>query len=64
MPYTKNARLTERPLSRVHEHSKILMSEAVCTGVRVGDVGRVKRKRGVELDLTFNREVMEMLQRL
>ena len=40
------------------------MSEAVCTGVRVGDVGRVKRKRGVELDLTFNREVMEMLQRL
>ena len=34
------------------------------TVVRVGDVGRIKCERCVELDLTFNREVVEELQRL
>jgi len=56
--------LTERPFSRVHEYSKILVSKAVCAVVRLGDVGRIKRERGMELDLAFDREVMERLQRL
>lgn len=56
--------LTERPFSRVHEYGKILMGEAVCAVVRVGDVGRIERQWGVELDLTFNCEVVEELQRL
>ena len=55
--------LTERPFSRVHEYRKILMSKAVCAIVRVDDVGRIKCEWGMELDLTFDREVMEGLQR-
>jgi len=56
--------LTEGPLSRVHKHSEILVSEAMCAVIRMADVGRIKRERGMKLDLAFGREVMERLQRL
>lgn len=54
---------TEGPFRRVHEYSKILVGKAVCAVVRIGDVGRIKREWGVELDLTFNCEVVERSQR-
>lgn len=50
--------LTERPFSRVHKYGKILMGKAMCVVVRMGDVGRIKREWGVELDLAFNCEVV------
>ena len=59
-----NTILTERPLSRVHKYGKILMGKAARAVVRVGDVGRIKREWGVKLDLAFDREVVEKLQRL
>lgn len=53
---------TERPLRGVHKYSKILMCKTVCVLVRASDVGRIKRERGVELDLTFDCKVMKGLQ--
>ena len=55
---------TEGPFCRIHEYSKIFMGKAVCAVIRMGDVGRIEREWGVELDLAFNREVVERLQRL
>ena len=40
------------------------MGKPVCAVIRMGDVGRIEREWSVELDLTFNREVVEKLQRL
>lgn len=50
---------TEGPLRRVHKYSKIFVCEAVCVLVRASDMGRIKRERGVELDLALNCEVMK-----
>lgn len=56
--------LTERPFSRVHKYSKVLKGKAVGTVVLVDEVVWFKREWSMELDLTFDREVMEKLQRL
>lgn len=39
------------------------MGKTMGTVVQVAEVGRIKCKWGVELDLTFDREVVEKLQR-
>lgn len=61
---TKSMSLTERPFGRVHKYSEILMGKAMGTVVHVAEMGWFKREWGVELYLTFDREVMEKLQRL
>lgn len=53
--------LTERPFGGVHEYGKILMGKAMRAIVQVG---RIEREWSVELDLTFDREVVEKAQRL
>jgi hypothetical protein len=55
--------LTERPFSRVHKYSEILVSKAMRTTVQVAEVDWIKREWGMELDLTFNCKVVEKLQR-
>jgi hypothetical protein len=56
--------LTERPFGRIYEYSDVFMGKTVSAIVHVAEVGRIKCERCVELDLTFNREVVEKLQRL
>ena len=51
--------LTEGPLCRVHKDSQIFVGKAVQVPAFVLYVTGFEGKRSVQLDLTFNREVVQ-----
>ena len=51
--------LTEGPFCRIYEYSKMFVGKTVCAVTRTG---RIECEWSMELDLTFDREIMERLQ--